>query len=56
MVQAWFMDNETTDQRLEHHRNPPAFVHMDELFKKTGVEYFLVRSFSFCLIFYTYGL
>lgn len=40
------MDNEQTDQRLEHHRNPPKFIDLDELFKKTGVEYFQV-SFSF---------
>lgn len=42
MVRAWYMDNETTDQRLEHHRNPPKFLDLDELFKKTGVEYFPV--------------
>lgn len=46
MVRAWYMDNEQTDQRLEHHRNPPKFIDLDELFKKTGVEYFQV-SFSF---------
>lgn len=40
MVRAWYMDNETTDQRLEHHRNPPKFIELDELHKKTGVEYF----------------
>ncbi|XP_075161167.1 acireductone dioxygenase 1 [Haematobia irritans] len=44
MVKAWFMDNEITDQRLEHHRNPPAFIGLDELFKKTGVEYFLINA------------
>ncbi|XP_058987786.1 acireductone dioxygenase [Musca domestica] len=44
MVKAWFMDNETTDQRLEHHRNPPEFIEIDELFKKTGVEYFLIDA------------
>ncbi|XP_031640599.1 1,2-dihydroxy-3-keto-5-methylthiopentene dioxygenase [Contarinia nasturtii] len=40
MVRAWYMDNEVTDQRLEHHRSPPQYIQLDELFKKTGVEYF----------------
>jgi len=40
MVRAWYMDTEETDQRLEHHRNPAEFVGLDELYKKTGVEYF----------------
>lgn len=44
MVRAWYMDNETTDQRLEHHRNPPKFIELDELHKKTGVEYFQASS------------
>lgn len=48
MVKAWLMDNETTDQRLEHHRNPPVFVSLEELFTKTGVEHFLVSSFNSC--------
>lgn len=34
------MDNEQTDQRLQHHRNPPKFIDLDELRKLTGVEYF----------------
>lgn len=38
------MDTDTSDQRLEHHRNPPEFVSLEDLFKKTGVEYFKVRS------------
>lgn len=42
MVRAWYMDSEHTDQRLEHHRNPPKFLELDELYKKTGVEYFSV--------------
>lgn len=42
MVRAWYMDSEQTDQRLEHHRNPPKFIDLDELRKKTGVEYFQV--------------
>ncbi|GAB0094280.1 1,2-dihydroxy-3-keto-5-methylthiopentene dioxygenase [Sergentomyia squamirostris] len=43
MVRAWFMDNETTDQRLEHHRNPPEFISLEDLFQKTGVEYFKIN-------------
>lgn len=38
------MDDETTDQRLEHHRNPPKFIELEDLFRKTGVEYFKVRT------------
>lgn len=45
MVNAWYMDNDTSDQRLEHHRNPPEFLSLDELYKKTGVEYFKVCCF-----------
>lgn len=44
MVRAWYMDNQQTDQRLEHHRNPPKFIDLDELQKKTGVEYFQVSQ------------
>ncbi|KAJ0182279.1 hypothetical protein K1T71_001648 [Dendrolimus kikuchii] len=40
MVQAWYMDNDTADQRLEHHKNPPEYISLDDLYKKTGVEYF----------------
>lgn len=32
-----------SDQRLEHHRNPPEFVDLETLFERTGVEYFKVR-------------
>ncbi|XP_056640349.1 acireductone dioxygenase [Diorhabda sublineata] len=41
MVRAWYMDNDTSsDQRLEHHKSPPEFVNIDDLFKISGVEYF----------------
>lgn len=40
MVRAWYMDSSEEDQRLEHHRQPPHFLDLDELFKATGVEYF----------------
>lgn len=43
MVRAWYMDKEDTDQRLEHHRNPPKFVSLSELYTITGVEYFQVK-------------
>lgn len=46
MVRAWYMDNEETDQRLEHQRDPPEFISVDELFKRTGVEYFPVSEKS----------
>lgn len=48
MVKAWYMDSDLSDQRLEHHRNPPEFVSLEDLYKKTGVEYF---SVSFCVLY-----
>ena len=42
MVRAWYMDNSDADQRLEHHKEPPEFLSLLELFKITGVEYFEV--------------
>lgn len=57
MVRAWYMDEEKTDQRLEHQRNPPKFIELNELYEKTGVEYFPVRKFSIwhgtCSIFFS---
>ncbi|EDS31503.1 1,2-dihydroxy-3-keto-5-methylthiopentene dioxygenase [Culex quinquefasciatus] len=47
MVRAWFMDNEDTDQRLEHHLNPPEFLTLDQLFTSTGVEYFKINVPTF---------
>uniref|UniRef100_A0A1A9ZF26 Acireductone dioxygenase n=1 Tax=Glossina pallidipes TaxID=7398 RepID=A0A1A9ZF26_GLOPL len=44
MVEAWFMDDETSDQRLQHHCDPPEYINMNELFKKTGVEYFQINA------------
>ncbi|XP_072939382.1 acireductone dioxygenase isoform X2 [Epargyreus clarus] len=44
MVQAWYMDEDTaSDQRLEHHRNPPEYITVEQLYKKTGVEYFNIN-------------
>lgn len=49
MVRAWFMDDDVeSDQRLEHHRNPPEFVDLLKLFELTGVEYFKVNG-RFCV-------
>ncbi|XP_013133117.1 PREDICTED: 1,2-dihydroxy-3-keto-5-methylthiopentene dioxygenase-like [Papilio polytes] len=47
MVKAWYMDNENTDQRLEHHRNPPEFISIEDLYKKTGIEYFKLNVETF---------
>ncbi|KAF3429222.1 hypothetical protein E2986_00015 [Frieseomelitta varia] len=42
MVRAWYMNNSDADQRLEHHKQPPEYISLEDLFKKTGVEYFKV--------------
>jgi 1,2-dihydroxy-3-keto-5-methylthiopentene dioxygenase len=42
MVRAWYMDDDPGDQRTEHHRNPPKFLSLEELYKISGVEYFKV--------------
>lgn len=35
------MDDDTvSDQRLEHHQQPPHYIDVPELHKTTGVEYF----------------
>ncbi|KAL5292801.1 ADI1 family protein [Megaselia abdita] len=48
MVKIWYMnDDETTDQRLEHHLNPPQFLEISELFKTTGVEYIKLNAKTF---------
>ncbi|XP_055626435.1 acireductone dioxygenase [Toxorhynchites rutilus septentrionalis] len=43
MVRVWFMDNKTSDQRLEHQFDPPEFLSVEELFNNTGVEYFKIN-------------
>lgn len=44
MVLVWLMDDDREkDQRLEHHRSPPQFITVEELYKTSGVEYFQVR-------------
>uniref|UniRef100_V9IH77 1,2-dihydroxy-3-keto-5-methylthiopentene dioxygenase n=1 Tax=Apis cerana TaxID=7461 RepID=V9IH77_APICE len=43
MVRAWYMDNSDVDQRLEHHKQPPECISIENLFKITGVEYFQIN-------------
>lgn len=43
MVRAWYMDDDPSDQRNEHHKNPPHFVTLEELFDVSRVEYFKVK-------------
>ncbi|XP_038220841.1 1,2-dihydroxy-3-keto-5-methylthiopentene dioxygenase [Zerene cesonia] len=48
MVKVWYMDDDTqSDQRLEHHRNPPEYISVNDLLKKTGVEYFKLNVETF---------
>lgn len=39
MVSAWYMDESDTDQRLDHQRDPPQPVDLEQLQKLTGVLY-----------------
>lgn len=48
MVRAWYMDDDPSDQRNEHYRNPPEFLDLKKLFEITGVEYFRVSFFLLC--------
>lgn len=36
--------DEQGDQRLEHHRQPPEFMELKDLYKNTGVEHFQVDN------------
>ncbi|XP_011877910.1 PREDICTED: 1,2-dihydroxy-3-keto-5-methylthiopentene dioxygenase [Vollenhovia emeryi] len=47
MVRAWYMDDSDADQRSEHHRQPPEFVSLDNLFTATGVEYFKINYLEY---------
>ncbi|CAH0558719.1 unnamed protein product [Brassicogethes aeneus] len=47
MVRAWYMDNDTSDQRNEHHRNPPVFIDLNVLKDVSGVEYFQLNLKTF---------
>ncbi len=42
MVQAWYMNDSETDQRLEHQMEPPNPVDIATLTKMTGVLHFQV--------------
>lgn len=52
MVRAWYMDDDLSDQRNEHFRNPPEFLDLKKLFEITGVEYFRVSYYYDALIHY----
>lgn len=47
MVRAWYMDDSDADQRLEHHRQPPEYLKLEDLFAVTGVEYFQVNHLKY---------
>lgn len=47
MVRAWYMNNSEEDQRTEHHRTPPEFIDVKDLYKLTGVEYFTFNPKSY---------
>ncbi|XP_006609148.1 1,2-dihydroxy-3-keto-5-methylthiopentene dioxygenase isoform X2 [Apis dorsata] len=38
MVRAWYMDNSDVDQRLEHHKQPPEYISIENLFKITELK------------------
>ncbi|XP_004526108.1 1,2-dihydroxy-3-keto-5-methylthiopentene dioxygenase [Ceratitis capitata] len=47
MVRVWYMDEEQTDPRLDHKKTPSENVSMEDLYKKTGVEYFHIDADNF---------
>ncbi|XP_044745647.1 1,2-dihydroxy-3-keto-5-methylthiopentene dioxygenase [Coccinella septempunctata] len=47
MVRAWYMDNDSSDQREEHHRNPPKIISLSDLHAVSGVEYFKLNVESY---------
>jgi len=47
MVSAWYMDNSDEDQRLEHQRNPPQPISLEEVQKSTGVLYWKLNAATF---------
>ncbi|CAL4121875.1 unnamed protein product [Meganyctiphanes norvegica] len=42
MVQLWYMDSSSEDQRLQHHRTPQQFADLDQIKKETGVLYWKI--------------
>lgn len=49
MVRAWFYNDSNEDQREPHMPEPPVFLSLDELYEKTGLEYFNVGLCLFVL-------
>ncbi|KAG5893825.1 hypothetical protein JTB14_018328 [Gonioctena quinquepunctata] len=49
MVRAWFIDENPKNPHEEHHRIPPKFVSLEEIFKTTGVEYFQIDPVNYKL-------
>jgi len=47
MVQAWYMNSTDEDQRLPHHKSPPAYLSLDELYQKSGVLYWKLDPLNF---------
>lgn len=43
MVRAWNMSFVLSDQRDENHKNPPELLSLQDLFYRTGVEYFPIN-------------
>lgn len=43
-MKSWYMDNESTDQRLPHHLVPPKYLTQEDLTTKTRVEYFALNA------------
>lgn len=47
MVLAWYMNATNEDQRLPHHLDPPQYIHLDELKKRSGVLYWkVIKDFN----------
>uniref|UniRef100_A0A8D8XZ09 Acireductone dioxygenase n=1 Tax=Cacopsylla melanoneura TaxID=428564 RepID=A0A8D8XZ09_9HEMI len=45
MVRVWYMDDDVvSDQRSQHHRNPPKYLDLQTLNHLTGVEYFNIEA------------
>ncbi|XP_063704727.1 acireductone dioxygenase [Culicoides brevitarsis] len=46
-MRAWYMDELLTDQREPHMTIPPQFLDENQLFERTGVEYFSINANAF---------
>ncbi|XP_023029496.1 acireductone dioxygenase [Leptinotarsa decemlineata] len=49
MVRAWFIDEDPKNPTEEHHRIPPKFIGLEEIYKTTGVEYFQIDPHNYKL-------